>query len=533
MEAYPIVLVGQKPTLAATGEPADSSKKVNKLTSKLGVNLTMKHRPSYHYTRKKDYMGDICAPIYFNGEYHAFYQTSPGSEGYGYMPWAHVTSHDLLHWEDKGIALFPDKSRGETACFCGCSYIKDGKVELLYTSVGPSRPALHGCEQWVATTEDMVTWRQIPENPVIDMSIHEFKVTEWRDPFVFRYRGENLMVANAIVDDLFGSILIYRSKDMRNWEYLNVFLRNPIPVTYECPAVYVFGDKLVLRRGVLPYKNNIHVVGTLNDDYSFNQITHDRDVTPVDYGIFDDINLLYDMDGRCITFSHCPDKIQLYGDVLDDRFIGTLSAREISLREDNRLIIKPLREFESLRSSEAESVRLENFSGNYEFKTKSTTFEMCASIKAEEEFTIRILGATDTPEHTDIHFNPQKGTYCLDLTESTMLKTNTNPVKNWLEFQDFPPLSKQEPNGIITDPIKGWYDKKDTGKCDITVMVDHSFIEIFVNDTSALTAYAFPFSDDIGKIEFIANNVANAQFDIYTMSLKNATADKKDVVISK
>ncbi|MEK3890767.1 glycoside hydrolase family 32 protein [Bacillus sp. FSL K6-3431] len=509
----------------------------------------MKHRPSYHYTRKKGHVGDITAPIYFNGEYHVFYQTPPGSDKHtGYQPWARITSQDLLNWEDKGIALFPDTSRGETLCFSGCSYIKDGKVELFYTSIGPNRTAFDGSEQWVATTEDMITWKQIPENPVIDMSIHDFKVTEWRDPFVFRYGGENLMIATAIVEDLYAAILIYRSEDMRNWEYMNVFYKDPIPVTYECPAVYVFGDKLVLRRGVLPFKNNIHIVGTLNDDYSLNQLTqftHDHDIRPVDYGVFDDINMLYDDEGRCITFSHNPDKIQLFGDVLEDRFFCTISAREISMGENNRLIIKPLREFGNLRSGSAESVRLENFSGNYDFKTKSTTFDLRASIKSEEEFTIRILGATDTPEHTDIIFNPRKGTYSLDLTNSTILKTNTRHIKRWLEFHDSPPISNLNPvgstndptvEGIITDPIKGWYDKKDNGICDITVMVDNSFIEIFVNDTSALTAYAFPFSDDIGKIEFIANNVANAQFDVYKMSLENAVVSKekeKAVVVNK
>ena len=50
-----------------------------------------------------------------------------------------------------------------------------------------------GSEQWVATTEDGVTWKQIEENPVIAMSDSpEVSLSEWRESLLsFNGKGRN------------------------------------------------------------------------------------------------------------------------------------------------------------------------------------------------------------------------------------------------------------------------------------------------------------------------------------------------------
>ena len=69
-----------------------------------------KYRPQYHVTPEFNWLNDPNGMVYYKGEYHLFYQynpytKTPGDDKY----WAHVVSTDLVHWEERPIALSPDQ----------------------------------------------------------------------------------------------------------------------------------------------------------------------------------------------------------------------------------------------------------------------------------------------------------------------------------------------------------------------------------------------------------------------------------------
>lgn len=450
----------------------------------------MNHRPKYHFLPSKNWMNDPNAPIYYKGEYHLFYQYNPTDWHWGNLHWGHAKSKDLLYWEELPIALYPQKEKGESHCYSGCSYIKDDKIELFYTSVGPQRSQVDGAEQWVAVTDNMIDWYQIDENPILKTEDHQaFDITEWRDPFVFTYQNRNFMVMGGVIDDRYGAIHIYESEDMRHWKYRNAFYKDDTATLYECPNVVVFGDKLVLIRSVMGKRNLRYYVGTMNEDYTFSRIAEGD----VDFGEFFASNISYMPDGTPLLWGWCREDLrnELY---TDGPWAGVQAIpRVLYLSQDNVLHFDVLPALSSVSSKE-EQIDLEAFSGRHVFATRSTNFRLDAEIKASEKFSIRVLCASCGREHTDIVFDPQKGRYEVVLKDSTLLPE------------------------IDTRTIKGKYIPRKDGIVHINVLVDNSVIEVFVNSTSCLTARAYPTQVSDG-IELESTSAIDVECTVYKIVL--------------
>ncbi len=54
-------------------------------------------RPQYHLLPAANWMNDPNGPIYWNGNYHMFYQYKPNGAYWGDMHWGHALSLDMVH----------------------------------------------------------------------------------------------------------------------------------------------------------------------------------------------------------------------------------------------------------------------------------------------------------------------------------------------------------------------------------------------------------------------------------------------------
>src|SRR3954471_16913299 len=122
------------------------------------------HRPLYHFS-PAHWMNDPI-PFFWDGVYHVFFQHNPNGAFWGTMHWGHAVSRDLVHWELLPIALAPTPGGPDAeGCWTGCVTRSAGKFRILYTGISKLTPLQQA--QCLAESDDLITWRRYPGNPVI------------------------------------------------------------------------------------------------------------------------------------------------------------------------------------------------------------------------------------------------------------------------------------------------------------------------------------------------------------------------------
>lgn len=70
---------------------------------------------------KKGWINDPNGPLYFNGQYHIFYQHVPHTAKWDFgIVWGHAVSNDLVHWRHLPAAIAPTAGwLDQDGCFSG------------------------------------------------------------------------------------------------------------------------------------------------------------------------------------------------------------------------------------------------------------------------------------------------------------------------------------------------------------------------------------------------------------------------------
>jgi fructan beta-fructosidase len=187
-----------------------------------------KYRPQFHFTSRRGWLNDPNGLVYADGVFHPFYQHNPYGWSWGNMHWGHARSRDLLHWQERPIALYP-RAHGDS-CFSGSAVVdrdntsgwRSNSTPLLvcaFTSTGRG--------ECIAYSRDGgETWTEYEGNPVIRHHGRDPKLV-WHEP------SKRWIMALYDEQGPTRNIAFYTSPDLKGWSF-----ESRIGDFFECPDLF-------------------------------------------------------------------------------------------------------------------------------------------------------------------------------------------------------------------------------------------------------------------------------------------------------
>ncbi|ABR35984.1 GH32 C-terminal domain-containing protein [Clostridium beijerinckii] len=491
--------------------------------SSTSTNYLEDYRDQYHFSVAKAWGNDPNGMVYYNGEWHLFYQYYPDDEVWGPMHWGQAVSKDLIHWKELGVALEPgdDKVMGEGSryIFSGSAVVDEndstgffdggsGLVAIYTQHIEGNKLTDEECdylgvahgtvsnteEQSIAYSKDNGrTWTKYNGGePVLKITDDPLKrPAEFRDPKVFynEEAGKWFMVVAG------GPLRFFSSDNLIDWKPEAM---QP-EITTECPDFFkmkVEGtdqEKWVLNQAGRYYRiGDFKQVGgkwTFVPETGAIQMNFSKDsyAAQTYYGTGENGT----PDGRRIminwmnNWDYCNQVKKITG-----TFNGSYTLQnELKLVQTDdgiRLIQEPIEEYKSLRqtpttydgvissnTADNAAININNLSGSQyeivaEFEPDATTTE-CG-------FKLRV--GKDVNQETIVKYDVETGEVVIDRS-----KSGKTPVSG----------------SAFANSYSSEVNKTADGKIQLHIFVDAASVEVYGNDGEvAGTAQIFPDRNSTG-----------------------------------
>ena len=221
----------------ASGQPDAAVQVQTSAAADTATSYRERFRPQYHFTPPANCMNDPNGMVYYEGEYHLFYQYNPFGVRWGHMSWGHAVSPDLVQWEHLLVAI--PEANGVMA-FSGSAVVdwnntsgfgRDGKPPLVAIYTGHRET---NQSQYIAYSINRGrTWTVYDGNPVLDISRKDF-----RDPKVFWHEPQQRWVMVVALPDQH-KVSFYSSADLKQWRHLSDFgPAAAVGGVWECPDLF-------------------------------------------------------------------------------------------------------------------------------------------------------------------------------------------------------------------------------------------------------------------------------------------------------
>lgn len=432
--------------------------------------MDLRNRPRYHFLPLANWMNDPNGLIHWEGRTHLFYQHNPHGPQSAQKHWGHAVSDDLAHWTHLPIALAPTPGGpDEDGCYTGCAVDDEGTPTLVYTGVHPQ-------VQCIATSPDgLITWKEYEDNPVIASPPEGIETTGFRDPYVWKEDYRWYMIIGSGIEGEGGAALLYRSSDLRNWEYLHPFCVGEMEEDgemWECPNFFSLDGRYALLVSALPQREVFYYTGRYTEDHTF----EGEQMGLVDHGgYFYAPQVLRERGGRRLMWGWIRDGRDQEGQQ-EAGWSGAMTLpRVVSLRENGTLRYRAAPELRLLRG---ETTYYENVaitpSSQMVPDVRGGGLEILAVLRPADarQCGVKVRCSPDEREATLITYDAVEERLILDRRKTSLNAT------------------------VAGDRRGGPLQLDDEGTLTLHIYLDRSVIEVFGNYRTCLAGWLYPSRED-------------------------------------
>ena len=203
------------------------------------------YRNQFHPSARRGWNNDPNGMVFHGGRYHLYFQYNPFGIFWGNMHWGHFESTDLVHWEEKPVALFQKTVRdmafsgGGFVDFNNSAGLGKDTLFVAFTSTGRG-------ECLAYSKDGGLTFTELPENPVVKHAGRDPKVM-WFQPgqkwIMVVYDETRCAETDAVppagkAGNANRNMAFYESKNLRQWTRTGAFTDPDRDAVFECPEMF-------------------------------------------------------------------------------------------------------------------------------------------------------------------------------------------------------------------------------------------------------------------------------------------------------
>jgi fructan beta-fructosidase len=254
---------GKTVTLEVDDLPADSPalSRVEQSASLKGA-ADLYHEPlrgQFHFSSRRGWNNDPNGLVFFNGEYHMFYQHNPYGWSWGNMHWGHAVSSDLVHWREIGDALAPDDLG---PMFSGSAVVDWNNTSGLGQQGQPAQVLIYTAAgnpfvQCLASSTDGRNYAKFSGNPIVKQIAGGN-----RDPKVFWHEPTRQWVMVLYVElDKIHTFHFLSSPNLKDWTVMS-----RTEGFFECPDFFALAEDgdASKKKWVLTAASSEYMVGSFD-----------------------------------------------------------------------------------------------------------------------------------------------------------------------------------------------------------------------------------------------------------------------------
>ncbi len=462
-------------------------------------------RPRFHGMPAAAWTNECHGMAYADGRYHLFFQKNADGPYMARLHWGHISSENLYDWREEKIALAPGTPYDIKGCWSGCVFsdpvITGGMPNIIYTAVDYAKATI---AQAYPDDESLLNWTKKAGNPIIGPRPSTL-TDDFRDPYFFRNGNDAYIIVGSSKGGVGATSLHKYNPATAMWinDGALFFTGANAAVDgnfWEMPSITRMSDgKWLFTATPLSTSagtKTIYWTGSIGADGKFvpdAASAQPRDVELVARAGFGLLSpTVFPHEGKTIVLGIVPDKLGAQ----ENWNLGWAHCyslpREWSLGADGALVQKPFEGLKGLRTSTAFSRSAFALDGTLPLGPVEGREVELSAVFTLANSPVGFNFFKNANGEASLRYDPTRGTLTIDFSSVHRLVNDGGVF-----------------NGVYSCSLPETLRAGSTLK--LNVFIDHSIIDVFVNDRWATSVRIFATDADASGVEAYAGGATQVQ----------------------